>query len=154
MCTVPAGSQSASQPNPLLKEWTTPFGVPPFAEIKPEHILPAIKQAVAEQRKEVDEIAADPAPPTFANTVEALEVTGELLARVSPVFSNLQSANTNAELQAINREVSPMLSALRDDIRLNAKLFERVTTVWKARETLGLTPVQKKPRPRPGCTAS
>lgn len=137
------GSQPAPS-NPLLQEWTTPFGVPPFAEIRPEHILPAMTQAISEQRKEVEAIVANGAAPTFANTIEALETSGELLAKVSPVFSNLQSANTNAELQAINREVSPMLSALRDDIRLNDRLFARVKAVWTARESLGLSPVQKK----------
>jgi peptidyl-dipeptidase Dcp len=139
-----AAQQSAVQTNPLLAEWTTPFGVPPFAEIKPGHFLPAIKRGVAEQRKEVEAIATNPQPPTVVNTVEALENAGELLAKVSAVFSNLSSADTNDQLQAINRETVPLLSALRDDIRLNPTLFGRVKAVWDQRAQLNLTPVQAK----------
>jgi peptidyl-dipeptidase Dcp len=135
---------SAPQPNPLLQEWTTPFGVPPFPLIEPEHFLPAIKEGIVQQRKEVEVIATSPQPPAFANTIEALETTGELLQRVSAVFSNLSSADTNAQLQAINRETTPLLSALRDDIRLNPALFARVKAVWDQRERRSLTPVQMK----------
>ena len=134
----------ASSANPLLQAWTTPFGVPPFSEIRPEHFLPAIRAGVDEQRREIDAIAANPEPPTFANTIEAMENAGELLARVSPVFSNMQSSNTNDQLQAINREVAPLLTALRDDIRLNPALFARVRTLWQARASLKLTPVQAR----------
>jgi peptidyl-dipeptidase Dcp len=135
----PAGAS-----NPLLQAWTTPFGVPPFGEIKPEHFLPAIRAGVDAQRKEIDAIANSPEPPTFANTIEAMENAGELLARVSPVFSNMQSSNTNEQLQAINREVAPLLTALRDDIRLNPALFARVRTLWQGRASLKLTPVQAR----------
>ncbi len=134
----------AAQPNPLLQEWTTPFGVPPFQDIKPEHFLPAIKEGISAQRKEVDAIVASTQAPTFANTIEALENTGDLLAKVSAVFSNLQSAETNDRLQAINRETTPLLSVLRDDINLNATLFGRVKAVWDARDKVKLTPVQAK----------
>lgn len=130
--------------NPLLQTWTTPFGVPPFDAIMAEHFLPAMKAAIAEQRRQVEAIVVNPEPATFANTIEALEFTGDLLARVSPVFSNLQSANTNEQLQAINREVSPLLTALRDDIRLRPELFARVKAVWEQRDSLPLTPVQRK----------
>ena len=132
----------AGDTNPLLKAWATPFGVPPFDEIKPEHFLPAIRAGVAQQRKEIEAIANNPQPPTFANTIEAMENAGELLAKVNPVFSNMQSSNTTEQLQAINREVAPILTALRDDIRLNPALFARVKTLWQARESLGLTAVQ------------
>jgi len=134
----------AASTNPLLQAWTTPFGVPPFGEIKPEHFLPAIRAGVDAQRKEIDAIANNPEAPTFANTIEAMENAGELLARVSPVFSNMQSSNTNEQLQAINREVAPLLTALRDDIRLNPALFARVRTLWQARASLKLTPVQAR----------
>ena len=108
--------------------------MPPFGEIKPEHFVPAIKEGIAQQRKEIEAIAANPAPPTFANTIEAMENAGELLAKVNPVFSNLQSSNTNEQLQAINREVAPLLAALRDDIRLNPALFApREDAVGRAR---------------------
>jgi len=134
----------AGGPNPLLRPWTTPFGVPPFGEIKPEHFLPAIKAGIAQQRQEIDAIANNPQPPTFANTLEALENAGELLSTVSPVFSNMQSSNTNEQLQAINREVAPLLTALRDDIRLNPALFARVKTLWDARASLTLPPIQAR----------
>jgi peptidyl-dipeptidase Dcp len=141
---VPAFAQAPAADNPLLKTWTTPFQVPPFSEIKPEHFKPAFEAAIAAQRKEVDAIVKNPAAPTFENTVEALDNSGELLSKVSGVFSNLQSSETNAQLQAINREVSPMLTAMRDDIRLNPTLFERVKAVYDKRESLKLTPIQKK----------
>ena len=143
---APAAAQPPAPPadNPLLKAWTTPFGVPPFGEIKPEHFIPAIKEGIGQQRREIDAIAANTAPPTFANTIEAMENSGELLAKVTPVFSNLQSSNTNAQVQAINREVAPLLAALRDDIRLNPGLFARVKTLWDARAALKLPPVQAR----------
>jgi len=137
-------SAPAGGPNPLLEPWSTPFGVPPFGDIKPDHFLPAIKAGVARQRQEIDAIANNPQPPTFANTIEAMEDAGELLSRVSPVFSNMQSSNTNEQLQAINRDVAPLLTALRDDIRLNPALFARVKALWDARESLTLPPVQAR----------
>jgi peptidyl-dipeptidase Dcp len=128
--------------NPLLKEWTTPFGVPPFKEIKAEHFVPAYTEAIAQNRKEIAAIAGNSKSPTFANTIEAMENTGELLAKVGAVFSNLQSAETTPELQKINSEISPLLTALRDDIRLNPKLFARVKTLFDKRAKLKLTPIQ------------
>jgi len=131
----------ADETNPLLKPWTTPFGVPPFGEVRPEHYLPAIKAGIARQREEIEAIAKNPQPPTFANTLEAMENAGELLSTVSPVFSNMLSSNTTEQLQAINRDVAPLLTALRDDIRLNPALFARVKALWDARESLKLPPV-------------
>jgi peptidyl-dipeptidase Dcp len=126
--------------NPLLQEWTTPFGVPPFDEIEDAHFRPAFEAAIDRARREVETIAARTGPPTFENTVEALECSGELLDRVSLVFFNLNSAETNDELQAIAREIAPRLAALRDDTYLNEQLFGRVKTVWQAREELDLEP--------------
>jgi peptidyl-dipeptidase Dcp len=130
--------------NPLLQEWKTPFQVPPYQSIKPEHFLPAIKEGVAQSRKEVDAIVNNPQPATFANTIEALENTGELLSKVQGAFGGLTSAETNPQLQAVNREATPLLSALRDEIRLNEKLFQRIKAVYDARATLKLTPLQAK----------
>ena len=139
---VPAWAQPPPHPrrprrrsrNPLLKTWTTPFQVPPFQEIKPEHFLPAIKEALAEQRKEIDAIVNNPQPPTFENTIVALDQSGELLSKVQGVFGALQGAETNPELQTVNRETAPLISAARDEIRLNAKLFERVKAVYDERD--------------------
>jgi len=138
----PTWAQPMATPetNPLLRTWTTPFEVPPFGDIKAEHFLPAIQAEIARQRGAVDAIAANPSPPTFANTIAALEDAQEPLSRVTAVFSGLQSAETNAELQKINREVSPLLSALRDDIRMNPSLFARVKAVWETRARSNLTP--------------
>jgi peptidyl-dipeptidase Dcp len=140
---APAAAQQAPS-NPLLKEWTTPFKVPPFQEIKPEHFLPAIKEAIAQNRKEIDSIANNAQPPTFANTFEALENAGELLSKVQGVFGALTGAETNPQLQAVNREVTPLTSALRDEVRLNEKLFQRIKAVYDKRATLRLTPLQNK----------
>ncbi|MGE5357870.1 MAG: M3 family metallopeptidase [Bacteroidales bacterium] len=138
----PAAGQAAA--NPLLKEWATPFGVPPFQEIKPEHFLPAFKQAIAAQRQEIEAIVNNPQAPTFENTIAALDKAGELMAKVSGVFSNLQSAETTPELQAVNREVTPLRTALSDDIRLDPKLFARIKAVWEDRDKAKLTPEQKR----------
>jgi peptidyl-dipeptidase Dcp len=138
------GQEPAAADNPLLKEWKTPFQVPPFQEIQPDHFLPAFKVAIAENRREIEAIANGPQPATFANTVEALERAGQLLSRISGVFGALQGAETNARLQAINREVTPMLSALRDEVRLNETLFARVKAVYEVRESCGLTAIQQK----------
>jgi peptidyl-dipeptidase Dcp len=130
--------------NPLLAEWTAPFGVPPFPDIKPEHFRPAFDTALAEHRAEIDAIAADPAAPTFANTLEALERAGETLRRVSMVFFNLTGADTNEALEAVERDVAPLLAKHRSAIYLNEPLFRRVDAL-KAREAeLGLTPEQAR----------
>ena len=140
-----AAEQQAARPadsNPFFTEWSTPFAVPPFDLIRVEHFMPAFKEAIERQRAEVRAISASKAAPTFRNTIEALDGTGELLARVQPVFSNLNSANTNEQMQAIAREVAPMQAALRDDIFLDEVLFKRVKAVWERRDSLGLTPEQ------------
>ena len=115
LAAVPAcvsyAAGAAEAPNPLLSEWKTPFGVPPFDEIKPEHYLPAFRVAIERHLAEVEAIAGAKQPPTFANTIEALENSGLALERVNLVFGNLGSAETSPELQAIDREVSPMLAS-------------------------------------------
>ncbi len=135
----PAGSV-----NPLLVRWTTPFGVPPFAEIRDDDFLPAFTEAIARERAEIDAITASSEPPTFAKTIAALDAAGELLDRVEGVFGNLSSAETNERRQAIAKQVAPLTAALQDDILLNPKLFARVRTVWEAREASGLDPEQRK----------
>ncbi len=141
---TPAKPVAAIAGNPLLEPWTTPFQVPPYDKIKPEHYLPAFKVAIEQNRKEIDAILNNPQPPTFANTIEALEYSGELLSKVQGAFGGLQSADTTPELQSINREVTPLLSAMRDEVRLNEKLFKRIKTIYDARSTSKLTPIQVK----------
>ncbi|HWR49836.1 MAG TPA: M3 family metallopeptidase [Bryobacteraceae bacterium] len=130
--------------NPFFKEWNTPFGVPPFNEIKDEHFLPALKKGIDEQRREVQAIAANARPATFANTIVALDGAGELLDKVQSVFSNLTGAETNDRLQDVARETAPLLSALRDDILLDQRLFARVKSVWEQRDKLKLSAEQRK----------
>ena len=145
-CLAPALAATPHAPadNPLLSEWTTPFAVPPFAAIRPEHFMPAFTEAMARERAEVDAIAAAAEPPSFANTVAALDAAGELLDRVGAVFSNLDSAETNEALQAIARELAPLQAAHRDATLLNEQLFARVRAVWDARASLALEPDQAR----------
>jgi peptidyl-dipeptidase Dcp len=142
--TAPAPAAASVSANPLLREWTGPFKLPPFDEIKPAHFVPAMREGIARYREEVDAIANNPAPATFANTIEALENTGDLLSKVQGVFGALTGAETNPELQAANREIAPLLSAARDEVRLNGRLFQRVKAVYDARSTGKLTPLQLK----------
>ena len=128
----------------LLTEFTTPFGVPPFDKIELEDYMPAFKEAIAQQQKEVDDIVGQTAAPDFENTIVALDQSGSLLRKVNAVFSGLNSANTNDEMQALSRELSPLLSKNSDDIRLNKDLFARVKTVYDNRESLNLNKEQKK----------
>ncbi|RJP77649.1 MAG: M3 family peptidase [Candidatus Zixiibacteriota bacterium] len=133
---------SAGSANPLLEEWSTPFGVPPFDSIRTEHYLPAYQEALARKRAEVEAIAAHPEAPTFANTYEALDAAGELLEKVNAVFSHLNAAETNDQMQDLAREVAPLKAALNDDILMNEALFARLEAVWERRDSLGLAPVQ------------
>ena len=126
--------------NPLLTDWTTPFGIPPFAEIRAEHFRPAFEAALAEDRAEVDAIADNDAPPTFANTIEALELSGQTLSRVAAVFFNLAGANTNEDLQEVERWVAPVLSRHSSETTMNARLFARIDDLYQRRDRLGLDP--------------
>ncbi len=127
--TLPADNPF-SQPSPL------PYGTPPFDRIAEAHFLPAFEAGMQAHLAEVRAIAADPAPPTFDNTIAALERSGSLLERVGHVFFNLSSSNTNDELQRIQAEVAPRLAAHRDAIWLDRQLFARVSAVHDARERL------------------
>lgn len=137
-------TNKASLKNPFFSEWDTPFAIPAFDKIKNEHFLPAFKRGLELSKKEIDAIASNPDEPTFENTIEALEYSGSELSRVSNVFFNYLSANTNPELQKISQEVAPLLSEFRDDVSLNAALFKRVKSVYDSRETLNLRTDQKK----------
>ena len=130
--------------NPFFQEWNTPYEVPPFLDIKDEHYMPAYEQGMKENLEEIDAIVNNPEAPTFANTIEELERTGQLLSKVGRVFSNLASSNTNPKLQELQRELSPMLSAHYDKISLNEGLFNRVDAIWQNRENLDLTKEQTK----------
>lgn len=124
--------------NPLLSAYETPFEVPPFDKIKDTHFRPAFKAAIDQHNQEVDVIINDTADPTFENTIVALENSGRVLGNVSRIFFNLNSANTNDSLQAIAKDIAPVLSAHGDDIWLNEQLFTRVKAVYNGRESFAL----------------
>ena len=124
--------------NPLLKESSLDFHYPLFDKITDEDFAPAYEQGMAEQLKEIEPIASNAESPTFENTIVALEKTGQLLGRVDRVFSNLTSANTNPQLQKIETDMAPKLSAQQDAIFLNGPLFKRVETLYNKRAQLGL----------------
>jgi len=130
--------------NPFFQEWKTSYEVPPFMDIKDEHYMPAYKKGMEENLKEINAIVQNTEPPTFTNTIEELERSGKLLSKVGRVFSNLASSNTNPQLQELQRELSPMLSAHSDKILLNKDLFKRVEAVWQDRENINLTSEQLK----------
>ncbi len=140
--TVPeqqsAPVSSPMHQNPLLAESTLPFLLPPFDQITDGDYAPAYELGMAGELKEVEAIAANPAPATFDNTIVALERAGQLLQRVDRVFSNLASANTNPTMQQVEREMAPKLSAQRDAIQLNGALFGRIQQIYEQRAQLGL----------------
>ncbi len=125
--------------NPLLKPSSLPFEAPDFAAIRNEHFLPAYEAGMTEAIKEIELIATNSEKPTFENTITAMERSGALLGRVSRIFSNLASANTDNEIQALQRELSPRLAAHNDNIMLNEQLFIRVKSLYDSIETLNLT---------------
>ncbi len=134
-----------SQPeNPLLAEFNTPFGVPPFDDIKPEHYMPAFELGMEQQRAEIDAIINNDQPATFENTIVALDQSGALLNKVSYVFFAQNSACTDSAMQAISRELSPKLSKHSDDINLNPALFAKVKEVYETTDTTTLTKEQNK----------
>jgi peptidyl-dipeptidase Dcp len=133
-----ASAKSKMNQNPFLAPYTTPHQTAPFDKVKNDDYLPAIKDGLAQGRKEVDAIVNNPAKPTFENTIIALEQSGELLGKVTSVLFNLNSAETSPEIQKIVKEVSPMLSEYGNDITLNEKLFARIKAVYDQRERLKL----------------
>ena len=134
--------KKAMDDNPFFSSWGTPYEIPDFGRIKTEHYMPAFSEGIARQKAEIDAIVNNPDDPTFDNTILAYEYSGQLLNEVSSVFFNLTSCENSPELEAIEEEVTPMLSAHGDDIALNAKLFARIKTVYDQRDSLGLNPEQ------------
>ncbi|MEZ0452233.1 M3 family metallopeptidase [Sphingobacterium thalpophilum] len=124
--------------NPLLLAYDTPFNVPPFDKIKNEHFRPAFEEAIKVHNLEIDSIVNNSEKPNFQNTIVALENAGSLLNNVSTVFYNLNSANTNDSIQAIAKDLAPILSSHSDEISMNAKLFDKIKEIWNNRNSLGL----------------
>lgn len=148
----PADSASAQSPgdadmavttaelegNPFLEEWHTPFGVPPFDEIKDEHFMPAFKQGVQELRAEIDTITNNPEPATFENTILAMEKAGKTVTRVRYTFNPLTGTELNDNLRQLEREIEPMWTREEDAITFNDALFKRVQAVYEQRDSLDL----------------
>jgi peptidyl-dipeptidase Dcp len=138
------GNEKSAVENPFFTEYNTPFGVPPFGEIKNEHFLPAIEKGIEEQTAEIAAIVSNPDPADFENTIAAYDYSGELIRKVTGVFYNYNSSNTNEEIQALAKEIAPKLSAHYDNINLNPDLFERVRTVYENRNSLNLNGEQAR----------
>ena len=130
--------------NPFFAEWNTPYNIPDFSRIKPEHYMPAFEEGIRQQKSEIDAIVNSTEAPTFENTILAYEYSGQLLKEVSSVFFNLSECENSDEMEAIEEKVTPMLAAHGDDIALNAKLFDRIKAVYEQRESLNLNPEQAR----------
>jgi peptidyl-dipeptidase Dcp len=130
--------------NALLSPWTATFSLPPFAEIRDEHFAPAFDAALAEARANIGQIAANPDAPTFANTIDALELAEALLDRVSGVFYNLAGADANDTREALMRDLAPKLSAFSSEVTNNKSLVSKIEALWQNRATLSLTPEQAR----------
>ena len=128
--------------NPLLSDWTGPFQLPPFAALSDEHFAPAFDAALAEARANIAAIANNPAPPGFANTIEAMEQAEGLLDRVSGVFYNLAGADSTPAREALMRDLAPKMAAFSSEVTMNRALFARIEALWAARESLGLSAEQ------------
>ncbi|MDL2277517.1 M3 family metallopeptidase [Parabacteroides sp. OttesenSCG-928-G07] len=135
------GEQSG---NPFFSTYDTPYGVPPFEDIKIEHYKPAFIKGMEEEMKDIEAICNNPDEPTFENTIVAYDQSGELYSKVRTVFSGQNSVNSNDEMQALSREMSPIFSKHSDDIRLNPTLFARIKAVYDKRNQLGLNKEQLK----------
>ena len=133
LAAVSCNTQTKEQGNPFYAEWKTPFGVPPFDQIRNEHYLPAIDSGIALARLQIAEITANEDAPTFANTVAQYDRAGELMSKVAYVFYSQTSANTNDTLEALQMEIAPKMSAFSDEVLLNAELFSRIKVVWENR---------------------
>src|SRR6476469_10668350 len=142
--TVPAASAALPASNPFAKPSTLPLQTPDFSKIKDSDYLPALLAGMAEQKREVLAIANNPAPPTFANTIVAMERSGQLLERANLAFSAVNGANTNDTLQATDTKTAPLFAEHNDFININAKLFGRVKDLHDHQAELNLNPEQAK----------
>jgi peptidyl-dipeptidase Dcp len=142
--TLQTAATSPAQENPLLKPWQTPLETPPFSEIAPEHFLPAFERAFADHSAEISAIEHDPSAPDFANTITALERSGKLLSKVSAVFYDLVSADSNPALLEIDKEVSLRMARHWNPIMMNAVLFGRIALLHENRASLSLTGEQMR----------
>ena len=144
MASFTSTTNTAHSVNPFFADYETPFQIPPFEEIKMEHYKPGFEQGMKEHLDEINDITANTEAATFENTFVALERTGKTLDKVSDVFFNLLSSNTNDQMDSLAQEMSPKLSAHSDSILLNKDLFHRVKSVYEKRKSLNLNPEQTR----------
>ena len=130
--------------NPFFEEWTTPYGVPPFDRIRPEHFLPAFERGMSLHNAEIDAIVGTSDEPTFENTIAAYYASGRMLQRTSLIFEMLAASDATPEMQAVEQEAMPLLAAHADEIRMNERLFGRIKAVYDRREALPLTAEQRR----------
>lgn len=131
-------SQKNGSGNPLLEDWNTPFGIPPFEKIKIEHFMPAFLEAMNQHKAEIDGIVNNSEAPTFENTIVAYDNSGALLTKISPVFSHISGIDSNDDIRALEKELSPIRSKHFNEISLNQGLFDRVKAVYEQKDSLGL----------------
>ncbi len=141
---TPSAMPASDSMNPLLAEWCTPYGLPPFELFRPEHFAEAMRSAMRSHLEELKELAAQAEPPSFDNTLAAFDRCGQMLSRVASVFYNLTASHTNAELQAVQREMAAPMAAHSSAIYMDAALFARVHSLHERRDRLGLTPEQTR----------
>ncbi|MBL1214898.1 MAG: M3 family metallopeptidase [Ignavibacteriae bacterium] len=139
-----AAGCETSETNPFLTKWDTPFGTPPFEQIKTEHYLPAFEESIEKHNAEIDSIVNNKEEATFENTIAALDNSGVQLDRVRRVFSSMKSSMNNDQMQKISKKVTPMLAKHKDDVNLNEGLFKRVNSVYEKKDDLNLTTEQNK----------
>lgn len=142
MIFTSCNKQEVTNHNPLLAEYNTQFGIPPFEDIKTEHFLPAFEEAMKQEKEEIEAILTNPDEPTFENTIEASFYAGELLNKVDNVFGIFNSVNISDDLQVLAQEIYPKLSAHSDEISLDPKYFERVKAVYKNKDKFNLNAEQ------------
>jgi peptidyl-dipeptidase Dcp len=130
--------------NPLLAEWNTPFGIPPFEQVKIEHFMPAYVEAMTQHNAEIESIVNNTEEPSFENTIVAYDNSGEQLDKISPVFSSLSGIDSNPEVIALAKELSPLTSKHFNEINLNPGLFKKVKAVYEKRDSLGLDAEQMR----------
>jgi peptidyl-dipeptidase Dcp len=143
ICSTIYSQETKDMNNPFYKTWHTPFQTPPFGEIKIGHYLPAFEEGIKQQKTEIEAITTNKSKPSFANTIEAMEKSGQLLTKVGGVFWSLVSANTNDEMQKVAEQATSLTSKHTDDIYLNEKLFARIKSIYNENEKLKLSPEQK-----------
>lgn len=142
MSTLPGCKEKTADENPFFTAWETPFGVPPFDKIKDRHYKPAIEAGIARHEAEIDSIVRSSEIPTFANVIEAVETSGELLGNAYTVFSLVKAADADEQMQLIDAEITPKITAHYDNIYLNDALFKKVKAVYDQKDHLGLDPQQ------------